>query len=92
MINIENITQMTKFEIDDQPHIILNSELCRTCDHHACVNTCPAGCYTLSAATERLDVVYETCLECGTCLVICDKGSVSWGYPRGGYGVNYRLT
>jgi len=39
-----------------------------------------------------MDVVYETCLECGTCYVVCDKEAVDWNYPRGGYGVCYRLT
>ena len=32
------------------------------------------------------------CLECGTCLIICEKGALDWKYPRGGFGVRYRLT
>ena len=35
---------------------------------------------------------YETCLECGACPIICDRGSITWSYPRGGYGVCFRLT
>jgi ferredoxin-like protein FixX len=25
-------------------------------------------------------------------LIVCDKGAVEWHYPRGGYGVHFRLT
>jgi ferredoxin like protein len=92
MINIEEITQFTRFDSDEQSHIILNKEICRTCEHRACVQACPAKCYTFNAETKRLDVVYENCLECGTCYVICEKKAVDWTYPRGGYGVYYRLT
>jgi ferredoxin like protein len=83
---------MTLFEADEETHIILNKEICRSCTHHACVQACPANCYTFKEETQRLDVVYESCLECGTCMVICDNKAINWSYPRGGFGVNYRLT
>ena len=86
------LRQLTQFQIDGQTHIILNKEICQSCEHHACVSACPANCYSYDEATKRLDVVYETCLECGTCYVICDKEAVNWNYPRGGYGVCFRLT
>jgi ferredoxin like protein len=91
-MNIENLPQLTQFVIDEQPHIVLDREICRTCDHRACIQACPANCYTYDENTGLMSVVYESCLECGTCLVICDKGAVDWGYPRGGFGVCYRLT
>ncbi len=91
-MNIENMTQLTQFHVDELAHIIVNKEICRSCDHHACVRACPANCYTLNEPTGLLSIVYETCLECGTCLAICDKGALDWSYPRGGYGVCYRLT
>jgi ferredoxin like protein len=91
-MNIENLTQMTQFQVDAQPHIVVNKDICKTCDHRACVKTCPARCYTWDEAARLLSVVYENCLECGTCHVICDKGALDWTYPRGGYGVVYRLT
>jgi len=91
-MNIENLTQLTQYHVDDKPHIIVNQEVCKTCDHRACVKMCPANCYTFNEETRLLSVVYETCLECGTCYVTCDKGAIDWSYPRGGYGVYYRLT
>ena len=91
-MNIENLQQLTQFIIDEQPHIIVDKEICRSCDHRACIQSCPVNCFTWNEETNLLSVVYETCLECGTCYVICDKVAVDWTYPRGGYGVNYRLT
>jgi ferredoxin like protein len=91
-MNIEALTQLTQFEVDELAHIVVNQAVCQTCDHRACVAACPANCYTWDEATKLLSIVYETCLECGTCYCICDKGALDWGYPRGGYGVRYRLT
>jgi ferredoxin like protein len=92
MINIDNLSQMTRFESDEQAHIILNREICTGCQQHSCVQACPAKCYTFTAETQRMDLAWENCLECGTCLIICDKKAVEWGYPRGGYGVEYRMS
>ncbi|MBN1191676.1 MAG: 4Fe-4S dicluster domain-containing protein [Dehalococcoidales bacterium] len=92
MINIENLSQITRFDVDEQPHIILDKEICRNCSHHACVMACPAKCYVFNEETGRMDVAYENCLECGTCMILCDNKAVEWRYPRGGYGVYYRMT
>ena len=91
-MNIEDLPQLTQFITDEQPHIVLDKEICRVCDHRACVQSCPANCYTWNEEMKLMSVVHETCLECGTCYVICDKGAVDWNYPRGGYGINFRLT
>jgi ferredoxin like protein len=91
-MNIEDLKQLTQFIIDEQAHITVNNEVCKTCDGRACVKACPANCYTFDEAAKLLSVVWENCVECGTCHVICDKGALDWAYPRGGYGVNYRLT
>ena len=91
-MNIEDLKQLTQFIIDGQAHITVNNEICKTCDSRACVEACPANCYTFDEGAGRLSVVWENCLECGTCHIICAKGALDWSYPRGGYGVNYRLT
>jgi ferredoxin like protein len=91
-MNIEDLRQLTQFIIDVQAHIVINQEICKICNSRACVKACPANCYTFDEGTKFLSVVWENCLECGTCHVICDKGALDWSYPRGGYGVNYRLT
>ena len=91
-MNIDQLSQLTQFRIDEQPHIVLNKDICKSCEHHACIHSCPANCYSFDEETKRVDVIYETCLECGTCYVICDKEAVNWSYPCGGYGVCFRLT
>jgi len=27
------LPQLTQFQVDDQPHIILNKEICQSCEH-----------------------------------------------------------
>ena len=88
----DEIFELVSYDIDREPHIILNRETCHRCDHRACTYTCPARCYTWNAERERVDFAYEACLECGTCLIVCDKGALDWNYPRGGFGVRFRVT
>ena len=38
-----------------------------------------------------MTVEYAGCLECGTCLIACNEGALSWSYPKGDYGVQYRF-
>ena len=39
-----------------------------------------------------MTVNWEGCLECGTCLICCDDRALTWTYPRGGFGVQYRMS
>jgi ferredoxin like protein len=86
------IFEITSYRIDQAPHIIVNREACRSCLHRACTFTCPVNCYEWNEDGKRMNFAYESCLECGTCLIVCDKGALTWNYPRGGFGVRYRLT
>jgi ferredoxin like protein len=40
--------------------------------------------------SNRMVVEFAGCLECGTCMVSCRHGALTWQMPRGGYGVRYR--
>ncbi len=91
-MNIADLPELTQFITDEKSHIIINGQICLTCSRPTCVTACPANCYTCNEETKLLSVVYENCLECGTCQILCDKGAIAWTYPRGGFGVNYRLT
>lgn len=88
----DDIFDLTSYRIDQLPHIILNREACRTCTHRTCTFICPAGCYEWNERSERVDFGYEACLECGACLIVCDKEALEWSYPKGGFGVRFRLT
>ena len=56
----------------------------------ACVRLCPASLYNLD---EDGVVVLSTdgCLECGTCKIICGNQVLSWTYPEGASGVQFRF-
>ena len=92
-INVDDIFDLVSFNVDERPHIELKDGVCAGCDHRGCENVCPARCYSWSEETGKMDFVYDGCLECGTCYVVCDRDAFSrWTYPRGGFGVSYRMT
>lgn len=68
-------------------HITVNPEVCGACPHSLCTIACPAQCFTRVGG--RLVYRYEDCLECGTCDIICERGSVKWTWPRGPFGVRF---
>ncbi len=92
-INPDEIFDYTSFNIDRDPHIVLDENICKECDQRFCVNACPACCYTWAEEEQKMTFVHDGCLECGTCYVVCGKNAFTlWRYPRGGFGVSYRMT
>ena len=92
-INIDEIFDYTSYSIDREAHIVLDQEKCVQCDQRVCTNACPARCYTWSEEEQKMTFVYDGCLECGTCYVVCGRDAFTrWRYPRGGFGVSYRMT
>lgn len=73
-----------------QPHIQVDQEAVRrTGAGPLLVRICPAHVYS-QGADGRIDVAWAGCLECGTCLAVAPEGTLTWHYPRGGFGVGYR--
>lgn len=89
---VDELFDLVSYRIDSRPHIRLDQERCRSCMHRSCTFACPARCYQWSEERERVEFAYETCLECGTCLLLCDRGALDWHYPMGGFGVRFRGT
>lgn len=81
------------FKIDTQsPHITIDHEVCRErCSTRPCLYVCPAELYRYQQDRDEVFVDYEGCLECGTCLIVCRDGALSWQYPRAAFGVQYRF-
>ena len=80
------------FKLDQQPHIEIDIAICRTvCTVRACLQVCPADLFALNDEGD-MTVNWEGCLECGTCLICCHEKALSWHYPRGGFGVQYRMS
>jgi ferredoxin like protein len=81
------------FKIDgEQPHIRIDHDACRSeCSARPCLYVCPAKLYTYRPEQDEVFVDYEGCLECGTCVIVCREGALTWEYPRAGFGVQYRF-
>jgi len=88
-MRVEELLQRNIYDVDQEPHIVVNTELCVQCTDKPCL-LCPAGCFTLSGNTVLFS--YEGCLECGTCRTVCPLGAIRWDYPKSGHGVRYRFT
>jgi ferredoxin like protein len=88
----DEIFELVSYNVDKEAHIRVMRDACRKCTHRACTFACPVSCYQWNEEKGRIDFTYEPCLECGTCLIICDSGALDWHYPKGGFGVRYRLT
>jgi ferredoxin like protein len=78
------------FNVDEEEsHITVDQEVCRkTRTGPALISVCPAGVYSEQDGLILVD--HAACLECGTCLAVAAPGSLTWHYPRGGFGVSFR--
>lgn len=80
-----------RYETDEaESHIHLDQDLARsTGTGKRIVAVCPAGVYT-QEADGTISVEYAACLECGACLAVASPGALTWRYPRGGMGIQFR--
>ena len=85
---IEDKLAVNKYDVDDDVHIRIKEDICNQCYRHICVYTCPADCFKLRE--EHLTFSFEGCLECGSCLIVCEEGAIDWALPRGGFGICYQ--
>jgi ferredoxin like protein len=72
-----------------ESHIKVDKDICRDCKEKYCIYGCPSGVYELDNNGDLL-VLYERCLECGACRVVCHKEAITWTNPDGGFGVSYK--
>ena len=90
-MKIEEKLAIDAFKNDAESHITLDQETCKTCKERFCIYACPAHLYGLNEENGQMQVEFAGCLECGTCLIACPHGALTWHYPRAGYGVQYRF-
>ncbi|WP_199430488.1 ferredoxin family protein [Qaidamihabitans albus] len=89
-IAFEDRMSQVDFRVAGNAHIVVDTDVCRSCTTKACVHACPAK---LFVPTDDGGILfnYEQCFECGTCYLVCDGGNaISWSYPDGGQGVVFR--
>jgi ferredoxin like protein len=91
MLDAPELLSLDKFVIDeDNPHIVIDKDICARCNEKPCLVVCPAMLYKLGKNGE-VAFDYAGCLECGTCRIMClNKGITKWEYPRGTFGISYR--
>ena len=80
----------TRFVVDSGlPHITVDTSVCGQCPEGPCLIVCPAQCF--QREEQKLIFSWESCVECGSCRIVCSRDAVSWSYPRGGFGVCFRF-
>jgi ferredoxin like protein len=89
-LSMEQKLALNVYKLDKEAHITIDKSACRRCGDKYCLRVCPAHLFTLDDKGD-VDFNYEGCLECGTCLISCIECALSWSYPRGGFGVEYRF-
>jgi Fe-S-cluster-containing hydrogenase component 2 len=52
--------------------------VCLQCDDAACVAACPAAALVRNEATGAIDVLYDRCVRCRTCVAACPFGNMLW--------------
>jgi ferredoxin like protein len=89
-MKVEEKIALNAMKNDTQSHIKLDQTICRQCKERWCVAVCPGHLYAFNTETGEMTVEFAGCLECGSCKIACTRGSASWDYPRGEFGVQYR--
>jgi ferredoxin like protein len=89
---IDDVLMSLKYYVDEQEaHLqIVSPAACGKCQGKGCLYFCPVGAYRLQPNGE-VQVSYQSCIECGSCRVMCPEKNVQWKYPRGGFGVAYKF-
>lgn len=90
-MKVEEKLALDAFKADAESHITIRHEVCRAkCTTRYCLFVCPAHLYTYNEETNEIVIEFAGCLECGTCKIACLEGAITWVYPRGDFGVQYR--
>jgi len=85
---IEDKLSKVRFNVDIEPHIKVNKEICEICSEKPCLCVCPVQNYVLTDG--KLTFTWQGCVECGACRIACTRDAIEWSYPRGGFGVSLR--
>ena len=89
-LSFEERMATVDFRVSERAHIVVDSDVCRSCTTKACVHACPANLFAPMSDGGIL-FNYEQCFECGTCYMVCNsEGAITWTYPDGGHGVVFR--
>ncbi|MFQ5951294.1 MAG: ferredoxin family protein [Candidatus Geothermarchaeales archaeon] len=90
-MTVDERLALVDIQVDEEPFITVDTAICVECEKKPCLYVCPAQVYNLQGD----NLVYNTegCIELGACGIVCQfigEGAITWNYPRGGKGVNFR--
>lgn len=90
-VNIDDKLFLNSYDVDTVPHVAIKDQaVCANCKEKNCTFICPAHVYEWKDG--HITVSYEGCLECGACRIGCCHDNIDWSYPRGGFGIQFRLA
>jgi ferredoxin like protein len=91
-VYIDDHLMTLKYYVDEfTAHIrLFSAEVCMNCEKKTCLFFCPVNAYQ-EQDSGRVQIAYQSCIECGSCRLMCPHNNISWKYPRGGYGVAYKF-
>ena len=87
----DNLTRFIEIKVNQKSHIFIRkSQLClNECENKPCTYICPIRVFYWE--NQRINILYNRCVECGACIWGCPYENISWNYPKGGYGVLYKF-
>lgn len=90
-VYIDNLLMTIKYFTDEEVvHLqLIDAEACVSCEQ-PCLYFCPVGAYQRQA-DGHVVIAAQSCVECGSCRLMCPHKNVNWQYPRGGFGVSYKF-
>ena len=91
-VYVDDLLMTLKYFIDEEKaHLwIKDDAVCARCKDKPCLYFCPVGVYKLSH-DGKIQVAYQSCVECGSCRVACPYTNIAWILPRGGFGVAFKF-
>jgi len=91
-MKIEDRLYLNTWKKDTKSHLkVIDFNVCaEKCLEKYCNTFCPANVYVWNEEEKKMEVGFESCLECGTCRIGCIYKNIEWNPPRGGFGIQYR--
>lgn len=91
-VYVDDLLMSLKYFIDEEvAHLSIKADdVCSRCEHKPCLYFCPVGVYKLGH-NGKIQVAYQSCVECGSCRIACPYDNINWVLPRGGFGVAFKF-
>ena len=89
-MNIDDLLATVKYKPDTVSHLLPDNNICKNCENRVCERICPARVYEWDKESQKLQVTFENCLECGACRIACPYQAIDWCYPNAIKGITFK--